>query len=196
MVLISAGEFLYGSDRSDPQRNDLVESEPTKLPNQRFCVDTYEYPNRKGGVPTSGVTWLEAQSLCMKQGKRLCTQEEWERACKGPTGGKWNRRYPYGDQFVEGACNTSSAGDLPLEEGKAAPAGSFPRCVTPEGIHDMSGNVDEWTVSPGRFSRESRVTRGGSHQRPGWTARCTSLRELTDTAQETDVGLRCCKDAQ
>lgn len=198
MILIDKGTFLYGSD--DPGRNVFVEFEATSIPNPKFCIDAFEYPNRRGATPKTAVTWSQALSLCTAQGKRLCGQEEWERACKGPTSKGHNRHYPYGDRWDPSRCNTEldskSGGD---DERKLATSGGFAGCVSPEGVYDMSGNADEWTSSPGRFSQGSRVTRGGSNKRPGWATRCTSLRELRDSAKEdelADVGLRCCKDAQ
>ena len=49
-----------------------------------FYIDTYEYPNQRGALPTVDVTWGEAESLCAAQGKRLCTEQEWQKACTGP----------------------------------------------------------------------------------------------------------------
>ncbi|HLG19486.1 MAG TPA: bifunctional serine/threonine-protein kinase/formylglycine-generating enzyme family protein [Bdellovibrionota bacterium] len=197
MVLISAGTFLFGSDATDQDRNHLVEPEASAIPIQRFCVDKYEFPNRKSAPPKTTVKWAEAQALCTKEGKRLCTQEEWERSCKGPnTSKRLNHKYPYGNLWDPNKCNTETSTELTTdEEGKAAPSGKFSACMSAEQVFDLSGNVDEWTASRGRFNNDSRVSRGGSSKRPGWASRCTSIRELRETTAEPDVGFRCCKDA-
>jgi serine/threonine protein kinase len=49
---------------------------------QRFCIDVYEYPGGKT-IPRTGVAWKEAAQLCASRGQRLCTDAEWERACRG-----------------------------------------------------------------------------------------------------------------
>ena len=36
-----------------------------------FCIDIYEYPNQKGVLPRSSVTWEEALAMCEKEGKHV-----------------------------------------------------------------------------------------------------------------------------
>ena len=64
-----------------------------------FYIDMYEYPNQRGTLPKVDVTWGEAESLCAEQGKRLCTEQEWQKACTGPQ----NFAYSYGDRIRVGA---------------------------------------------------------------------------------------------
>jgi len=194
MIYIPSGRFASGSSKSDPDRNDLAEADVQIIPNQAFCVDPYEYPNQKGIKPSVKATWNEAVSLCARLGKRLCLSEEWERACKGPDGK--NLRYPYGEKWDPQMCNTE--GDESLGGHALRPlakAGEFGRCVTQENIYDMSGNVEEWTKSPGRFNPKGRIVKGGSSQRPGYQGRCAALREVLPEAAESGLGFRCCKDA-
>ena len=49
-----------------------------------FCIDRYEYPNKRGELPWVLTSWLQAKALCEKQGKRLCTEDEFNFACEGP----------------------------------------------------------------------------------------------------------------
>jgi serine/threonine protein kinase/formylglycine-generating enzyme required for sulfatase activity len=196
MVLLKAGAFYYGSSRDDPAWNEMVEPASRKTSLPKFCIDRYEFPNRPHVLPKVSVSWSDAQALCASQGKRLCTQEEWERGCKGLATSEVNRRYPYGQDWSREACNTEKkdgAGDL--SESPLRPTGSFSACKSPDGIYDLSGNADEWTSSRGRFSGESRVTRGGSSKRPDWATRCSSVREVISASKEADIGFRCCKDS-
>src|SRR5262249_41717068 len=43
----------------------------------RFCIDRYEYPNRKGAYPVIAITWHEAGQACRERDERLCTEDEW-----------------------------------------------------------------------------------------------------------------------
>ena len=51
-----------------------------------FCIDAYEFPNQAGVAARVNVTWPEAKEACEKPGKRLCTEEEWEKACTSGQG--------------------------------------------------------------------------------------------------------------
>src|SRR5262249_55149147 len=59
-----------------------------------FCVDVYEYPGGKT-IPRTSVSYEEADKLCQSRGERLCTELEWERACRG----KGGVSFPYGAAF-------------------------------------------------------------------------------------------------
>ncbi len=58
----------------------LVDMPPGKTgrPFFKVCVDRYEYPNRKGEMVKGSVSYQQAKELCEKQGKRICTVEEWQ----------------------------------------------------------------------------------------------------------------------
>jgi len=113
------------------------------------------------GIPARNVTWHQAAAYCAAIGKRLPSAHEWERAARG--GG---RLFPYGDAFQQAACNTLEAPNTP---NGPLPAGAMKNCVTPEGVYDMSGNVDEWT-STSRAEGSSGtgyVLKGGGWDEPG-----------------------------
>ncbi len=103
-----------------------------------FCIDIYEYPNRRGSKPVQ-MSYFDAAAACEEAGKRLCTSVEWVRACSGPQ----KYMYPYGDEYQPARCNTL---DNPRSRGLAA-AGSYAGCVNGYGLYDMSGNAAEWTVA-------------------------------------------------
>ncbi|MEC8423357.1 MAG: SUMF1/EgtB/PvdO family nonheme iron enzyme, partial [Myxococcota bacterium] len=141
MVLIAAGTTVVGTD----ERNRDYYQPRATVQHAGFCIDPYEFPNRKGELPATHHSWDEAAAACASVGKRLCTSLEWGRACRGQEG----RKYTYGHQHDPTACNTPIVGTGP---GKAmapvAPSGSFPRCSTPEGIYDLGGNLSEWVSDP------------------------------------------------
>jgi hypothetical protein len=78
--------------------------------------------------PTACVTWFQAVQACFLSGKRLPSNEEWQRAAVGTP-----------DPAPPGAedCNVASSG--------ADPAGDRASCVSSWGAFDMVGNLWEWT---------------------------------------------------
>ncbi len=97
-------------------------------------------------APVVGVCWYEADAFCrwltqtLDDGcvYRLPDENEWEAAAAGKTG----RKYPWGPEWQEDVCNTEES-----KIGKTSPVGIFNGGKTPEGIHDMAGNLWEWTRS-------------------------------------------------
>ena len=71
---------------------------------ERFCIDRYEFPNQPGNFPRVGAAFTEAEALCQKAGKRLCSEDEWEKACKGPD----ELRFPYDNQAALALWSTIS----------------------------------------------------------------------------------------
>jgi formylglycine-generating enzyme required for sulfatase activity len=117
--------------------------------------------------PVNEVTWSGARAYCAWRGARLPTEAEWEAAARGRDG----RRYPWGD-----APPTAARAVFGRRSNETEPVGSRPAGATPEGVHDLAGNVAEWTSTlyrpypyrrdDGREDPEApgeRVTRGGDH---------------------------------
>ena len=67
----------------------------------RYCVDRYEWPNKKGELPLLLVSWMDAKKMCEDAGKRLCTVAEFDFACEGPD--MWP--YTYGFERDAKKCN-------------------------------------------------------------------------------------------
>ena len=150
--------------------------------------------------PVVQVSARDAAAYCAWRGLRLPSETEWEFAAGGSEG--W--RYPWGDQrpgtadrrranFGTLACCAPSAADGYL---KTAPVGRFPAGRSPFGLHDMAGNVWEWTASrfPGR--PDEVVLRGG-----GWGNNPYCLRVSYRHGNPPDIGLdmvgfRCAADGE
>lgn len=188
MVYIPAGSFIMGSSSDDPMRN-IGEVEAKRVYVEEFCIDRYEFPNRKGEKPWINVTYMDAQEECRKVGKRLCKEEEWEKACKGPE----NFKYPYGNVWNPDACVTETKGGT---DRTLKPSGSALSCVSGYGVYDMSGNVKEWVSALFMEGLPDRVLKGGSFARPDYATRCATRDALPPETRDPEVGFRCCKDVE
>jgi serine/threonine protein kinase len=179
MRRVSGGSFKKGKETVEEgtAAEPLIQSQQVAT----FCIDEFEFPNQPGAAPRVDVTWEEARAECGKLGKRLCSEDEWEKACKGPG----SLRYPYGSAFDAKACNTQGNG------GEPAASGSFGRCRSGYGIADLSGNVAEWTASS--LGGADRVQKGGAFDRQQPSVRCAARMSGEPESRSSSVGFRCCK---
>ncbi|MEZ4269931.1 MAG: SUMF1/EgtB/PvdO family nonheme iron enzyme [Myxococcota bacterium] len=142
--------------------------------------------------PAREISWYQAKSACMNAGKRLCTVDEWEIACRGPD----QRIYPYADTLDESACNGffNFAAQNPLQ------SGSLSTCGSAFGVYDMSGNLEEWveTATPrtaGQTELEDRFVRGGSFKSNSNALACFGMEfHAPPSSTDIDRGFRCCAD--
>ena len=148
-----------------------------------FHIDIYPYPNEEGAIPLTNVTQAEAATLCQEQDKRLCTELEWERACKGPD----NHPYEYGTRYDAKRCITGTVTKL-------LPSGIHVGCVSGFGVRDLHGLVWEWTASPwGRGQDDQLVTvRGGNATAGDLVGRCANGMGRRPDRSSSVVGFRCC----
>jgi len=165
-----------------------------------FEIDAFEAtvahvsarPGADGARAASGLTRKDAADYCARKGGRLPTDDEWLVAAAGLA----VRRYPWGETGA--VCRRAAFG---LATGPCATSGTGPDTVgahssgdTPEGLHDMAGNVAEW-VAPASTSDKMGVARGGSWR----SALATELRtwarlELDPDRPDDRVGVRCAYD--
>ncbi len=185
MVEIKGGEFKMGSAANDLAR-DTWEQKLVPTPLKAYCIDRFEFPSKNGELPRGSVSWEQARALCSARSKRLCSEEEWEKACKGGQ----EARYPYGNQFSASSCNTKGA----RGSGKAAGSGTFEGCRSDYDVFDMSGNLKEWTSSNWAENVADKVVRGGSFSRPDWATRCSFRENFKPDFSDEQLGFRCCSD--
>lgn len=222
-VEIPAGLFTMGDDGTDPNE---APAHGVELPT--YYIDQFEVTNadfaifveatgyqtegeRRGDKktwrtylegrenhPVVKVTFGDARAFCEWMGRRLPTEEEWEKAARGTD----QRSFPWGDLWDTTRANVKLTG----LRGTAA-VGSFPSGASPYGVEDMAGNVWEWTNSPyvaypgstyqdPQYSPDARVTRGG-----GWfddqkqVSTTNRSAALPQTAND-DLGFRCVADSR
>jgi hypothetical protein len=162
-----------------------------------------------GAVPQGYVDQVRADAACTRAGKRLCTSNEWLRACRGPA----SLTYPYGNSHVNGACNDELAAPpvtpyfgtsdplvwdhldhacLNQVQPGLATTGSHPACASAEGAMDMVGGLNEWTSDPtGTF-------RGAYYVYPNPNGiGCLNVTTAHDVNHwDYTTGFRCCADAE
>ncbi len=150
-----------------------------------------EMPKGQELWPVRGLTFLAATAYAESLGKRLPTEEEWEKAARGEDGFRW----PWGNEFDPRAANSEESG-----KGRPVPVGSFPNDRSPFGVHDMAGNVSELTCTlderrpyKGKLrGTDSIIYRGGNYKEGNSSAAAT-FRWITPaiSGKPEHVGFRC-----
>jgi len=168
-LLVPAGEFEMGIPNTNPPHTvaqspvhtvflDAYWMDQTEVTNAMYaqcvqaggCTPPYSnssetrsdyYDNASfDDYPVIHVTWDYAQAYCLWAGRRLPTEAEWEKAARGEDA----RTYPWGEGLdcqkanfwgQEGGC-----------DGDTSAVGSFPAGVSPYGVQDMAGNVQEYVA--------------------------------------------------
>lgn len=129
-------------------------------------------------LPVAGISWYEAGEyadwFAMKTGLpcRLPTEAEWEYACRGGSG----TIFPGGNDLSPAEANfLYDESGQPVGVGRRLPVGSF--APNAFGLHDMTGNVCEWTADPWRSlsgtDPDKRTIRGGAWDHLPRLLRCS-----------------------
>ena len=167
MVEVPAGDFLYGDPTTSIYLPTFyIDQYEVSAGDYKACVDagvcqyngstTSEYRTYNNGRdthPINYVNWYEATAYCIFNGKRLPTEQEWEKAARGTDG----RTYPWGNESP--TCDLAWSAGCP---GDTQPVGGLTAGASPYGAYDMAGNVWEWTNSWYSSDMDYRVLRGGS----------------------------------
>jgi serine/threonine protein kinase/formylglycine-generating enzyme required for sulfatase activity len=220
MVLIPGGEFVLGS-------NDNVNDLPQIAAQPDFYIDAKEVTNLayltcadvlgctlpssldsatvKGYVtapdhnfyPVVNVTWEQASFFCEKNGKRLPTEAEWEKAASWSAAAHTKVLWPWGDAFDPARLNSAEGG-----RGDTVAVGTF--AVNLNSVFDMAGNAAEWTLSlfkpypydpaDGREDPKAageRSVRGGSWSQPQEQTTTSARQGLDPASASNTVGFRC-----
>ncbi len=157
--------------------------------------------------PVVHVSYFEAEAYAAWAGRRLPTEAEWEKAARfDPATGR-SRRFPWGDE--EPSAEHANLGQRHL---RPAPAGAYPAGASPTGVHQLIGDVWEWTSTdfhgyPGFapfpyreysevfFGPEHKVLRGGSFGTDSAAIRGTFRNWDYPIRRQIFAGFRTARDA-
>ncbi len=185
MVLVAAGEFTMGSDtggdESKPAHKATVpafyidKTEVTNAQYKEFCTANGKLPppdpfwekgyfENRPNAPVLGISFDDAKAFAVWAGKRLPTEQEWEKAASWDAAKQSKLEFPWGASFE----NSKAAFGLNTTKD----VGLYPLGASPSGAMDMAGNVAEWvdaffqpypgnTTSNSNFGETNRVVRGG-----------------------------------
>ncbi len=222
MIEIPAGPFVMGSDKGPPD-----ETPPHRVDISTFWIDELEITagqyqdcvsagactpaaasagcnsNALGreSHPINCIDWRQADSYCTWANKRLPTEAEWEKAARGTDG----RPFPWGE-----TSPTQQLLNFGNNVGSTTEVGSYPDGISFYGVHNMGGNVSEWTSdyyaadyyerSPntdpsGPESSDSRVGRGSSWKIgvPEEALTATVRIRLLESTFDSSIGVRCAR---
>jgi formylglycine-generating enzyme len=165
----------------------------------------------QGVVPQAYVSQRQAESACRAVGKRLCSDGQWIRACRGPD----DHTYGYGNRRVPGRCNENhrwhpvmqmfratgealwgheQLNDPQLNQlpGTVALTGAHSGCANAYGVYDMVGNLHEWT------SDHAGTFRGGYYMDTSANGNgCNYVTRAHSTSyHDYSIGFRCCAALQ
>jgi hypothetical protein len=209
MVMILGGDFMMGWDGGayNEKPAHRVRLRPfymdrTEVTTQAFRKFRPKYrPSFSGGEkPATNVSWQEAHDYCQFVGKRLPSEAEWERVCRGAEGSA----YSYGQTYnVERGRTGQGLNDGPVAVNSFAPGN--------ENVFAMTGNVWEWCAdwygrdyyqqSPignprGPKKGTQRVVRGGAWYNNVQAARCTHRAGNVRKSRAPSFGFRCARNVE
>lgn len=156
--------------------------------------------------PVVHVGFHEAAAYARWAGKRLPTEAEWEKAARHDPATGRSRRYPWGDDDP-----TPERANLGQRHLSPAPVGAYPAGASPLGVHQLIGDVWEWTDTdfagyPGFaafpyreysevfFGTSYKVLRGGSFGTDPVACRGTFRNWDYPIRRQIFSGFRCARD--
>jgi formylglycine-generating enzyme required for sulfatase activity len=177
MFFVPAGTFIMG-DNNDPTARPahevnvadfyLDEHEVTNAQYARFCQETGRQPpmnpfwspnyfTQFPNAPVVGVTYADAEAYAQWAGKRLPTEEEWEKAAS------WNMSAPENARKRQWPWGNSFGNILRLLQPQPMNVGQYPAGgASPYGMRGMAGNASEWVNAAFEPYQGNSATGGGS----------------------------------
>ncbi len=176
-IAIPAGSVRTGSATGAKYRDPSQEADEVAVALRAFKIDALPYPNDPSQRVRGDVNRREANALCEAEGKRLCSELEWERACKGDE----NLVYPARSEgFDPARCKA----DLSV-------------CRSGFDVAAMGALGREWTGSNvtrglGDGLRTAVVRGAGPGAKPS-QHRCAARDAATPDSKSSSLLFRCCR---
>jgi hypothetical protein len=176
VVAIAAGRVWLGSVPGTVDREPSREADQIAIELPAFTIDRLPFPNDPAQPPLTNVTRDEAAQKCSEVGKRLCSEQEWERACEGDD----DRAFPMGASWNTALCGPDRIG-----------------CDSALGVSELGLHVREWTASVADsgigVSTRTAVTRGHTFDAAPSEHRCSARNAATPDSRSDGIGFRCCQ---
>lgn len=179
MAAVPAGTAWIGSSRENkearkarlrPDLHERIESEADyqqvelaafridlrPVSNADYCefrpLHVHFFPPEEANLPAVNVSCEEAAEYAEWLGKRLPTEQQWEKAARGSDG----RLFPWGNEWDGERVNSAESGRRFL-----TPVDAFASGASPYGCLNMAGNVWEWTITPWEPGSPLMAKKGG-----------------------------------
>ena len=222
MVKIDGGSFLYGEKQKEINLPTFY-IDKYEITNNQFVDFLNKYGNRKekgaywldftdpdslikkrknefyskskmGNKPVVEVTWYGAKAFCECNGKRLPSEQEWEKAARSTDGWEfvWGNNLP--SDFKDTNFITNELNNVFNNGDALVDVDNFGKDKSEYEIYNMAGNVSEWTSSWYDEEKTDRVSRGGSWDSKRIDDIYTTYRDGDKPALSSyAIGFRCAK---